>query len=98
MQSNAVTCRGMLRALLAKCRGRKISSDIAASRDARRDKKLEDATQVALANIRQPDGQAIDPRASREAAILSRAVTMKTVELTGLDRCVMNVAVVAPPG
>jgi brefeldin A-inhibited guanine nucleotide-exchange protein len=29
--------------------------NIAASRDARRDKKLEDATQVALANIRQPD-------------------------------------------
>ncbi|CAG8894953.1 unnamed protein product [Penicillium egyptiacum] len=59
--------------------------NIAASRDARRDKKLEDATQVALANIRQPDGQAIDPELIfRPLHLASKALSIP-LQVTALD-------------
>lgn len=59
--------------------------NIAASRDARRDKKLEDATQVALANIKQPDGQAIDPELIfRPLHLASKALSIP-LQVTALD-------------
>ncbi|KAJ5150416.1 SEC7-like alpha orthogonal bundle [Penicillium coprophilum] len=59
--------------------------NIAASRDARRDKTLEEATQVALANIRQPDGQAIDPELIfRPLHLASKALSIP-LQVTALD-------------
>lgn len=59
--------------------------NIAASRDARRDKKLEDATQVALTNIKQLDGQAIDPELIfRPLHLASKALSIP-LQVTALD-------------
>ncbi|KAJ5541880.1 SEC7-like alpha orthogonal bundle [Penicillium sp. DV-2018c] len=59
--------------------------NIAASRDARRDKKLEEATQVALTNIKQLDGQAIDPELIfRPLHLASKALSIP-LQVTALD-------------
>ncbi|KAJ5786998.1 SEC7-like alpha orthogonal bundle [Penicillium paradoxum] len=59
--------------------------NIAASRDARRDKKLEDATQVALANIKQLDRQAVDPELIfRPLHLASKALSIP-LQVTALD-------------
>jgi brefeldin A-inhibited guanine nucleotide-exchange protein len=59
--------------------------NIAASRDARRDKKLEDATQVALTNIKQIDGQPIDPELIfRPLHLASKALSIP-LQVTALD-------------
>lgn len=59
--------------------------NIAASRDARRDKKLEEATQVALANIKQNDRQSIDPELIfRPLHLASKALSIP-LQVTALD-------------
>lgn len=59
--------------------------NIAASRDARRDKKLEDATQVALANIKQTDGQPIDPELIFRPLHLASKTLSIPLQVTALD-------------
>ncbi|OQD80700.1 hypothetical protein PENANT_c033G07867 [Penicillium antarcticum] len=59
--------------------------NIAASRDARRDKKLEEATQVALTNIKQTDGQPIDPELIfRPLHLASKSLSIP-LQVTALD-------------
>lgn len=58
---------------------------IAASRDARRDKKLEDATQVALTNIKQTDGQPIDPELIFRSLHLASKTLSVSLQVTALD-------------
>ncbi|CAG7951818.1 unnamed protein product [Penicillium salamii] len=59
--------------------------NIAASRDARRDKKLEDATQVALANIKQTEGQPIDPELIFRPLHLASKTLSIPLQVTALD-------------
>jgi brefeldin A-inhibited guanine nucleotide-exchange protein len=59
--------------------------NIAASRDARRDKKLEDATQVALTNIKQTDGQPIDPELIFRPLHLASKTLSIPLQVTALD-------------
>jgi brefeldin A-inhibited guanine nucleotide-exchange protein len=59
--------------------------NIAASRDARRDKKLEEATQVALTNIKQTDGQPIDPELIFRPLHLASKTLSIPLQVTALD-------------
>jgi brefeldin A-inhibited guanine nucleotide-exchange protein len=59
--------------------------NIAASRDARRDKKLEDATQVALTNIKQLEGQPIDPELIFRPLHLASKTLSIPLQVTALD-------------
>ncbi|KAJ5756929.1 uncharacterized protein N7511_007111 [Penicillium nucicola] len=59
--------------------------NIAASRDARRDKKLEEATQIALTNIKQTDGQPIDPEVIFRPLHLASKTLSIPLQVTALD-------------
>jgi brefeldin A-inhibited guanine nucleotide-exchange protein len=59
--------------------------NIAASRDARRDKKLEEATQAALTNIKQADGQPIDPELIFRPLQLASKTLSIPLQVTALD-------------
>lgn len=58
---------------------------IGASRDARRNKELEDAVQVALANVRQTDGQPIDPELIFRPLHLASKTLSIPLQVTSLD-------------
>lgn len=58
---------------------------IGTSRDARRNKELEDAVQVALANVRQTDGQPIDPELIFRPLHLASKTLSIPLQVTSLD-------------
>ena len=58
---------------------------IAASRDARRNKELEDSVQVALANVKQSDGQLIDPELIFRPLQLASKTLSVPLQVTALD-------------
>lgn len=58
---------------------------IGASRDARRNKVLDDAVQVALANVRQTDGQPIDPELIFRPLHLASKTLSIPLQVTSLD-------------
>ncbi|GLI81730.1 guanine nucleotide exchange protein for ADP-robosylation factor [Penicillium ochrochloron] len=58
---------------------------IGASREARRSKELEDSVQVALANVRQSDGQPIDPELIFRPLHLASKTLSIPLQVTALD-------------